>query len=50
MFPRRETGLDPLRQEETDSLHSDHNKNDDDNGTNGVVSDATLNTISYSVA
>jgi solute carrier family 50 protein (sugar transporter) len=46
MFPRRETGLEPLRQEETDSLHSNQSKNDDDdNGTNGVASDATLNTI-----
>jgi solute carrier family 50 protein (sugar transporter) len=44
MFPRRETGLDRLRQEETDSLHS-NNKSDDGDGTNRVVSSATMNTI-----
>jgi solute carrier family 50 protein (sugar transporter) len=44
MFPRRETGLDPLRQEETDSLHSNNNSDDGD-VTNGVVSNTTMNTI-----
>jgi solute carrier family 50 protein (sugar transporter) len=44
MFPRRETGLDPLQQEETDSLHSNNNSDGGD-GTNGVVSNATMNTI-----
>jgi solute carrier family 50 protein (sugar transporter) len=45
MFPRRETGLDPLRQEEAHSLHSNNNRDDDDEATNGVVSNATMNTI-----
>jgi solute carrier family 50 protein (sugar transporter) len=45
MFPRRETGLEPLRQEETDSLHSNNSKNDEDDGTNGVVPNTVLHTI-----
>lgn len=45
MFPRRETGLNPLQQEETNSLHSNNNSDDDDDVTNGESSNATLNTI-----
>jgi solute carrier family 50 protein (sugar transporter) len=45
MFPRKETGLNRLPQEETDSLHSSNNNSDNGDDTNGGVSNATMNTI-----